>query len=134
MFQIVRVGGVVKITENNDTYVEGEFPPNLENYYEHYSECYKHCLLLESTLTSLETATGHPCFPVIIGRRPNTGLSDSPCQGKENFSPTGINGFSRVSITRTSFPYFNIKLINLFFLFDCFSYLRLTLHAPSSRR
>ncbi|XP_020284452.1 serine/threonine-protein kinase PLK4 [Pseudomyrmex gracilis] len=94
--QIVRVDGVVKIAENNDTYVEGDLPPHLENYYDHYLECYKHCLLLESTLTSLETATGHSCFPVIIGRRPNTGLDNSSCQGKENFSPTVTNGFSRL--------------------------------------
>ncbi|KAL6427074.1 hypothetical protein ACFW04_009329 [Cataglyphis niger] len=87
--KIVRVDGVAKITDQNgDTFVEGEFSPHLENYCEHYSECYKRCLLLESTLTSLEAATGHPCFPVIIGRRPNTALNDTPHQGKENISHT----------------------------------------------
>jgi len=81
---------VVKITNNNGaTFVEGTFPSHLETYYEHYSECYQRCLLLESTLASLEAATGHSCFPVIIGRRPNTALSDSPyLQGKENISHT----------------------------------------------
>lgn len=79
----------MKITEGNATFVEGEFPAYLDNYYEHYSECYQRCLLLESTLTSLEAATGHPCFPVIIGRRPTTALNDAPClQGKENISHT----------------------------------------------
>ncbi|XP_029660086.1 serine/threonine-protein kinase PLK4 [Formica exsecta] len=88
--KIVRVNGDVKITDQNgDTFVEGEFSPHLENYFEYYSECYKRCLLLESTLTSLEVATGHPCFPVIIGRRPNTALNDAPyLQGKENMSHT----------------------------------------------
>ncbi|GAB1864829.1 Serine/threonine-protein kinase PLK4 [Camponotus japonicus] len=86
--QIIRVNGVIKITDHNgDTFVEGEFPSHLESYCEHYSECYKRCLLLESTLTSLEAATGHPCFPVIIGRRPSTVLNDVPyLQGKENIS------------------------------------------------
>ncbi|XP_025264151.1 serine/threonine-protein kinase PLK4 isoform X2 [Camponotus floridanus] len=86
--QIIRVNGVIKITDHNgDTFVEGEFPSHLESYCEHYSECYKRCLLLESTLTSLEAATGHPCFPVIIGRRPSTALNDVPyLQGKENIS------------------------------------------------
>lgn len=61
------------------------------DYYEHYSECYKRCLLLESTLTSLETATGDSCFPVIIGRKPISALQ-APClQGKENVSHTTNN-------------------------------------------
>lgn len=80
---------MVKITDNNGaTFVEGAFPSHLETYYEYYySECYQRCLLLESTLASLEAATGHSCFPVIIGRRPNTVLSDSAyLQGKENIS------------------------------------------------
>lgn len=92
--QVVRVDSVVKITESNSnaTFVEGEFPPHLESYYEHYSECYQRCLLLESTLTSLEAATGHPCFPVIIGRRPSAALNDASClQGKENVSHTTNN-------------------------------------------
>lgn len=94
--------GVVKITESNggDTFVEGEFPPHLENYYEHFSECYQRCLLLESTLTSLETATGHSCFPVIIGRKPYTALTDAPCQGKENISHT-VNSIPVVSSKST---------------------------------
>ncbi|XP_003702230.2 polo like kinase SAK [Megachile rotundata] len=89
--KVVRVDGNVKISERSDgpTYIEGEFPPHFDEYYEHYSECYQRCLLLESTLTSLEAATGHSCFPVIIGRRPSTALNDSPCmQGKENVSQT----------------------------------------------
>lgn len=87
--KVVRVDGVVKITEKNDevAFIEGEFPPHFDDYYEHYSECYQRCLLLESTLTSLEVATGHSCFPVIIGRRPSAALNDAPCmQGKENVS------------------------------------------------
>ncbi|XP_076642183.1 polo like kinase SAK isoform X1 [Halictus rubicundus] len=87
--KVVRVDGMVKITEKNDgvAFTEGEFPPHFDDYYEHYSECYQRCLLLESTLTSLEAATGHSCFPVIIGRRPSAALNDAPCmQGKENVS------------------------------------------------
>ncbi|EZA49997.1 Serine/threonine-protein kinase PLK4 [Ooceraea biroi] len=89
--KVVRVDGVVRITDHNGdaTFVEGEFPLHLETYYEHYSECYQRCLLLESTLASLEAATGHPCFPVIIGRRPSAALNDASClQGKENISHT----------------------------------------------
>ncbi|XP_031844945.1 polo like kinase SAK isoform X2 [Nomia melanderi] len=91
--KVVRVDGIVKIIEKSDgpTFTEGEFPPHLDEYYEHYSECYQRCLLLESTLTSLETATGHSCFPVIIGRRPSAALNDVPClQGKENVSQATI--------------------------------------------
>ena len=89
--KVVRVDGGIKITERSDgaTYTEGEFPPHFDEHYEHYSECYQRCLLLESTLTSLEAATGHSCFPVIIGRRPSAALNDAPClQGKENVSQT----------------------------------------------
>lgn len=78
----------MKIIDNNDvTFVEGAFPSHLETYYEHYLECYHRCLLLESNLAYLEATTGHSCFPVIIGRRPNTALSNTPSfQGKENVS------------------------------------------------
>ncbi|KAG5319316.1 PLK4 kinase, partial [Pseudoatta argentina] len=87
--KVVRVDGVVKITNNNGVTFEGTFPSHLETYYEHYSKCYQYCLLLESTLASLEAISGHSCFPIIIGRRPNTALSDSPyLQGKENISHT----------------------------------------------
>ncbi|XP_076277413.1 polo like kinase SAK [Lasioglossum baleicum] len=89
--KVVRVDGVVQITEKNDgvALTEGEFPPHFDEYYEHYSECYQRCLLLESTLTSLEAATGHSSFPLIIGRRPSAALNDAPCmQGKENVSQT----------------------------------------------
>lgn len=107
--KIERVNGIVKIIERSDgpTYVECEFPSHLDNYYEHYSECYQRCLLLESTLTSLETATGYFCFPIIIGRRPNTALNDSPCvQGKENISQATNNipimpSFDASSVTST---------------------------------
>lgn len=87
--KVERIDGIVKITERSDgpIYIEGEFPPYLDDYYEHYSECYKRCLLIESTFTSLEAATDHSCFPIIIGRRPSSALNDSPClQGKENIS------------------------------------------------
>lgn len=102
----MRVDGIVKITERSDgpTYIEGEFPSHFDDYYEHYSECYQRCLLLESTLTSLEAATGHSCFPAIIGRRPSMALSDSPCsQGKENVSHTTNNTpvvCKKINITR----------------------------------
>ncbi|KAG7206897.1 hypothetical protein KM043_000794 [Ampulex compressa] len=89
--KVVRIDGIVKITEKNGCpmYAEDEFPPHFDDYYEHYSECYQRCLLLESTLTSLEAATGQSCFPVIIGRRPSAALNDAPCsQGKENISQT----------------------------------------------
>lgn len=85
----MRVDGALKITEEGNTYVEGEFPTHLDEFYEHYTDSYKRCLLLESTLQSLESATGHTYFPVIIGRRPCSALSDAPClQGKENVSHT----------------------------------------------
>ncbi|XP_043253044.1 serine/threonine-protein kinase PLK4 isoform X2 [Colletes gigas] len=87
--KVLRVDGAVKIIERSDgpVYMDGEFPPHFDDYYEHYLECYQRCLLLESTLTSLEAATGHSCFPVIIGRRPSAALNDAPClQGKENVS------------------------------------------------
>lgn len=87
--KVVRVDGGVKITDEGHTYVEGEFPSRLDDFFEHYSDCYQRCLLVESTLQSLESATGHSCFPIIVGRRPCSALSDAPClQGKENVSHT----------------------------------------------
>jgi len=102
MLQLFRVDSVVKIIDiGGAMFVEGEFPPHLENYYEHYSDSYQRCLLLESTLASLETATGQPCFPVIIGRRPTTVLNDACCRGKENISHA-TNGSPVVSIKEIS--------------------------------
>ncbi|KAK2581919.1 hypothetical protein KPH14_002374 [Odynerus spinipes] len=87
--KVVRVDGSVKIMEEGHIYVEGEFPSHLDDFYEHYSSSYQRCLLVESTLQSLESATGHSCFPIIVGRRPSSALSDAPClQGKENVSHT----------------------------------------------
>ncbi|XP_015184003.1 PREDICTED: serine/threonine-protein kinase PLK4 isoform X2 [Polistes dominula] len=87
--KVTFVNGTVKITEGGNTYVEGEFPTHLDEFYEHYSNSYKRCLILESALQSLESATGHPNFPIIIGRRPCSALNDRPClQGKENVSHT----------------------------------------------
>lgn len=92
--KIVRENSVVKITDNSgEKFLEAAVPSHLENYNAHYSECYKHCQLVESSLASLERITGDPCFPVIVGRRPNTALSDAPYQGKENVSPMTTNGF-----------------------------------------
>lgn len=69
------------------TYSEDDLPSRLEELHEHYTECYQRCLLLESTLASLETATGHSCFPAIIGRRPAAASNDVLClRGKENIS------------------------------------------------
>ncbi|XP_034942136.1 serine/threonine-protein kinase PLK4 [Chelonus insularis] len=86
--KVNRVDSVVKITNTvGDTYEDKDLPKDLEEYYEHYEECYQRCLLLESALSSLETATGHSSFPVIIGRRPLAALNNSaPSQGKENMS------------------------------------------------
>lgn len=56
----------MKITQDNATFIEGEFSVPIKNYFEHYSECYQRYLLLESTLVFSEIATGHTCFPVII--------------------------------------------------------------------
>ncbi|XP_023248429.1 serine/threonine-protein kinase PLK4 isoform X2 [Copidosoma floridanum] len=90
--KVMRVKDVVKIvSKSGETYVEGEIPAGLEEYYDHYADCYKRCLLLESSLASLETATGNPFFPAIIGRRPTAPLADQipitpPLQGKENVS------------------------------------------------
>lgn len=83
--KVTCVDGAVKITEGSNTYIEGEFPTHLDEFYEHYSDSYKRCLILESALQSLESATGHSNFPIIIGRRPCSALNDTPClQGKEN--------------------------------------------------
>lgn len=100
--KVLRVDGAVKTVEKSgQTYLETEVPQQLEEYYDHYSDCYKRCLLLESSLSSLETLTGHSYFPAIIGRKPVTALNDSatPLQGKENvsrnpFSPPVVRIFS----------------------------------------
>lgn len=88
---------------SGQTYAEADMPSDLEQYNDHHSDCYKRCLLLESALTSLETATGHSYFPAIIGRKPVTPTADqaSPLQGKENVSrgPSGhpvVRNFSSI--------------------------------------
>lgn len=80
----------MKITESlgGPTY-SVEIPAELEEYYDHYVDCYNRCLKIESTLTTLEMSTGYPCFPATIGRRPSSALTDTPTQGKENVSPAG---------------------------------------------
>ncbi|XP_012288170.1 serine/threonine-protein kinase PLK4 [Orussus abietinus] len=85
--KIVRTDSMVKIFDKDGgpTYEENDYPPVLEEFYEHYTQCYQRCLVLESTLMSLESATGYSYFPAIIGRRPTAALNDAPCsQGKEN--------------------------------------------------
>ncbi|KAK0176155.1 hypothetical protein PV328_000320 [Microctonus aethiopoides] len=89
--KVTRVDSVVKLTEQNGmaSYTEENIPGDLEIYYEHYTESYQRCLLLESTLASLQSATGHSYFPAIIGRKPLSALNNTPCsQGKENISRT----------------------------------------------
>ena len=88
-FQVIRIDGIIKIHDKGMTFGEEDIPSNLEDYYNHYSQCYQRCLLLESSLASLETATGFSYFPAIIGRRPTAALNDTPClRGKENISTT----------------------------------------------
>ncbi|XP_046626383.1 serine/threonine-protein kinase PLK4 isoform X1 [Neodiprion virginianus] len=92
--KITRTEGAVKVIEvpGGPTYSEDDLPPRLEEFYEHYSQSYQRCLLLESTLASLETATGHSCFPAIIGRRPATASNDALClRGKENISQSATS-------------------------------------------
>ncbi|XP_058794840.1 serine/threonine-protein kinase PLK4 [Phymastichus coffea] len=87
--KITQVSEVIKIFEKSgQSYVEGEIPSDLQEYIDHYTDSYKRCQLLESSLVSLETATGHIYFPVIVGRKPSSPLTDStqPLQGKENLS------------------------------------------------
>ncbi|XP_012261416.2 serine/threonine-protein kinase PLK4 [Athalia rosae] len=87
--KITRTEGAVKVVEEPgaQAYSEDELPSRLEDLHEHYLQCYQRCLLLESTLASLETATGHSCFPAIIGRRPTPATNDALClRGKENIS------------------------------------------------
>ena len=95
--QVTRVDGTVKTTDTSgNTYLESELPSELETYYDHYSECYNRCMLLESSLTSLETATGYVFFPAIIGRRPASAANEagaSPLQGKENMNNPPVVGF-----------------------------------------
>ncbi|XP_043289776.1 serine/threonine-protein kinase PLK4 [Venturia canescens] len=89
--KVTQVDSVIKVTEETSgrCYAEGDIPRELEEYHEYYNEMYQRCLLLESSLTSLESATGHSYFPAIIGRRPITALNDTPCmQDKENISRT----------------------------------------------
>ncbi|CAB0036393.1 unnamed protein product [Trichogramma brassicae] len=79
--------GIIKVKDKLGlTFSEAELPTELEEYYDHYIECYKRCQLLEASLTSLETATSQSFFPAIIGRKPVAPLNDSaaPLLGKEN--------------------------------------------------
>ncbi|KAL0105998.1 hypothetical protein PUN28_016015 [Cardiocondyla obscurior] len=91
--KVVRVDNVMKITDKSGvTFVDEPLPSDLKTYYDHYAECYQRCLLLESTLATLEKETKRSCFPVIIGRRPSMGLSNATyLQGKENISHTTNN-------------------------------------------
>ncbi|OXU23422.1 hypothetical protein TSAR_006105 [Trichomalopsis sarcophagae] len=92
--KVLRADGAIKtIEKSGQTYLETEVPQQLEEYYDHYTDCYKRCMLLESSLTSLEAATGHSYFPAIIGRKPVVPLNDSATllQGKENISRNPIS-------------------------------------------
>ncbi|KAJ4437379.1 hypothetical protein ANN_17522 [Periplaneta americana] len=54
--------------------------------WDHFEQCYQHCLLLEKTLTQLSNDTpvkDANCFPVIVGRRPSSSLPPV-FGGKEN--------------------------------------------------
>lgn len=91
--QVVLAKGIVKIiNKSGHTYFKDEMPTILENYYDHYDECYKQCSLIESSLETLQSATYHSYFPAIIGRRPNVRSNDiqstEPLIDKENVSVT----------------------------------------------
>lgn len=110
--QVTRVDSIVKIFDKTTgtPYTEDDLPKDLEEFYEHYTECYQRCLLLESTLASLQSATGHSYFPAIIGRRPPSVLNNTPyLQGKENISRTTNNSPPVVSHVINYF-FFNNKL------------------------
>lgn len=65
-------GKVVKNATTNEFKLIAE--PNLnartleENITQHAEKCYQHCVKIEQTMSLL--ALDHPCFPIIIGRRP----------------------------------------------------------------
>lgn len=89
--KVLQANGIIKVQDKETIYEETKIPPLLENYLNHYSDCYKHCLVVEANFTSLENATGFSFFPAIIGRKPPSALTDSPClRGKENVS-TAMN-------------------------------------------
>ena len=101
----------------------------MEDYYNHYLDCYKRCLLIDSSLSSLETATEDSYFPVIIGRKPSAPLREVSClQGKENISsplsPPVVKYYSKIQKKKKfmnlniilRFRFLHLMLLILWFL------------------
>lgn len=65
--KIIKSSKGVKIFDQNGQSIPKEIAVDNWN---HYVDCLNHCLTIERTLRSINTES--ECFPVIIGRRPNS--------------------------------------------------------------
>lgn len=106
---MTRVDSVLRVTPkgSSSSYAGNDLPSGMEDYCEHFHKFYQRCVDLEKVLNHLQLETQCPCFPVTIGRRPqSTVLTDSPSyRGKEN-----ISGFSNTQPLVIFFYYKNILL------------------------
>jgi len=66
---IININDINNLYENSNmiNIVDNDF--NIKILWEHYNNCYEHCLMLNKLLTNM--ITNEKCFPIIIGRRPN---------------------------------------------------------------
>lgn len=77
--KIIDSSGHSTVLENEKD--EHSLPASTRLLWDHFQQCYRHCMVLEENLTQIskETATkGANCFPIIVGKRP------SLFGGKEN--------------------------------------------------
>ncbi|XP_049959323.1 serine/threonine-protein kinase PLK4 [Schistocerca serialis cubense] len=68
---------------------ESGLSPGSRLLWDHYVQCYAHCRLVEETLEKICKNSKQSCFPVTIGRKPNTGGARA-FQTKENVAQLPI--------------------------------------------
>lgn len=114
--ELRETGGQVKVIDgrsgDSETITLGLGDPYMQlsgtgrQLFSHFSECLRHCRLIERTLNELQqSGVGDKAlFPVIIGRRP-TGTSNAPTTTQVNSGPSE-NGTPRTPQTQLQMPSF----------------------------
>lgn len=66
----------------------------------HYQQCFEHCKTLEKTLNSINSKG--ECFPIIVGRRPNSAPIVGVSKCNNLITPRGVS-LNRISLLRLKF-------------------------------
>lgn len=67
-FEMVMYDGSGSVTKRKDSQFEAQLATATHCVIQHAEKCFQHCVKIEQILSL--TSLDHPCFPVIIGRRP----------------------------------------------------------------